>query len=30
MLWIKLAFAKGFGTDCTFVLARRNNRKPKS
>src|SRR5215472_2029097 len=30
MLWIKLAFAKGFGVDCAFVLARRNSRKPKS
>jgi 8-hydroxy-5-deazaflavin:NADPH oxidoreductase len=30
MLWIKLAFAKGFGVDCAFVLARRNIRKPKS
>jgi predicted dinucleotide-binding enzyme len=30
MLWIKLAFAKGFGVDCAFVLARRNSRNPKS
>jgi len=30
MLWIKLAFAKGFGVDCAFVLARRNRREPKS
>ena len=30
MLWIKLAFAKGFGVDCAFVLARRNRRKPNS
>jgi len=30
MLWIKLAFAKGLGVDCAFVLARRNGRKPKS
>ena len=30
MLWIKLAFAKGFGVDCAFVLARRNSRKSKS
>ena len=30
MLWIKLAFAKGFGVDCAFVLARRNSRTPKS
>jgi predicted dinucleotide-binding enzyme len=30
MLWIKLAFAKGFGVDCAFVLARRYSRKPKS
>src|SRR5262249_41941214 len=30
MLWIKLAFAKGFGVDCAFVLARRNSRMSKS
>ena len=30
MLWIKLAFVKGLGVDCAFVLARRSRRKPKS
>src|SRR5262249_6794942 len=25
MLWIKLAFAKGLGVDCAFVLARRKS-----